>query len=303
MKKENQQLWLDDKFLPWADANIHVMTYTFHYGVGVYEGVRSYKAKQGTAVFRLACHTQRLLHSAKILNISAAYNATTLLKAQCELLKKNQLDAAYIRPMIFYDGQGYVGMDLSQLQVRTMIAAFAWQNPKSAQQCEQGIRVCTAALQRHSAKSNFNRAKANANYLNAIMALHEGKRAGFDEVLMLDQQGMVAEASAANIFMVQGNELITPPATTALPGITRDTVMTLAPQLGLTVVERMFTREEVYIADEVFLTGTATEVLPVCEVDGRKISQQKYTDQLRRLYQQVVTGELREYQEWLTYIA
>jgi branched-chain amino acid aminotransferase len=295
-------IWLDGEWLPWREAKIHVLTHTLHYGVGVFEGLRAYKAEQGTAIFRLRDHTDRLFRSAHILNMRIPFDKETLNRIQCEVVSKNDLEQGYIRPMCFFGSEG-MGLRADNLNVHVMVAAWDWGSYLGAENMKTGIRVRTSSLTRNHVNSVMCKAKANGNYMNSILALQEALSCGYDEALLLDHEGYVTEGSGENIFIVRHGRLYTPDLTSALEGITRDTLMQLAEEIGLDVVEKRITRDEVYIADEAFFTGTAAEVTPIRELDQRIISdggRGAVTEQLQSLYFDYVHGRRDDHREWLT---
>ncbi len=295
-------IWLDGEWYPWRDAKVHVLTHTLHYGAGVFEGLRAYKAEQATAIFRLQEHTDRLFRSAHILKMAIPYDKSTLNQIQCEAVHKNGLDSAYIRPMCFYGAEG-MGLRADNLKVHVMVAAWEWGAYLGAENMEKGIRIHTSSFIRNHVNSLMCKAKANGNYMNSILALQEALGSGFDEALLLDHEGYVAEGSGENIFIVRNGKLYTPDLTSALEGITRDTICVLANQCELDVVEKRITRDEVYIADEAFFTGTAAEVTPIRELDGRSIGnggRGPVTERLQSLYFEVVHGRSQEHRDWLT---
>jgi len=296
------EIWLDGEWLPWREANVHVLTHTLHYGGGVFEGLRAYYAQQGTAIFRLREHTDRLYRSAHIMRMNIPYDKDTLNRVQCEAVARNHLDSAYLRPMCFYGAEG-MGLRADNLKVHVMVAAWEWGTYLGAESLENGIRIRTSSFTRNHVNSLMCKAKANGNYVNSMLALQEALDAGYDEALLLDHEGYVAEGSGENIFIVRGGKLYTPDLTSVLEGITRDTVMTIARNLGIEVIEKRITRDEVYIADEAFFTGTAAEITPIREVDGRVIgsgSRGAMTEQLQSLYFDYVHGRRSEYPQWLT---
>ena len=297
-------IWYDGKLVPWREATTHVLTYTLHYGVGCFEGVRAYQTPKGTAVFRLEDHTQRLLNSAKILGMKMPWNAEQINEAQLEVLRANKLKEAYLRPMVFY-GAEEMGLRAQRLSTHLVVAAWTWGAYLGADNMERGIRVKTSSFARHAVNAAMCRAKANGQYINSMQALNEVLKDGYDEAIMLDQQGFIAEGSAENIFLVQRGELHTPDLTACLDGITRRTVMQLAKDLNIPVVERRITRDEVYVADEAFFTGTAAEVTPIREVDNRPIgkgSRGPLTQKLQSIYLAMVKGESGQYPDWLSYV-
>ncbi|ULQ46550.1 branched-chain amino acid transaminase [Flagellatimonas centrodinii] len=293
-------IWYDGEMKPWRECTTHVLTYSLHYGVGCFEGVRAYKTPQGTAVFRLEEHTRRLFNSAKIIGMNMPWDEAQLNQAQKDVLKANALEAAYLRPMVFYGSEG-MGLRAAGLRTHVIVAAWHWGAYLGAENMERGIRIKTSSFSRHYVNASMCRAKANANYLNSSMALNEVLRDGYDEALMLDPDGYVAEGSAENIFVVTNGVLSTPDVTSALDGITRRTVMQLAADHGYTVKERRITRDELYCCDEAFFTGTAAEVTPIREVDNRAVgngSRGPITEILQKAYLDVVTGETDQYPEW-----
>ncbi|SFF47851.1 branched chain amino acid aminotransferase apoenzyme [Fontimonas thermophila] len=297
-------IWYDGALKPWRECTTHVLTYTLHYGVGCFEGVRAYKTPRGTAIFRLQEHTQRLFNSAKILGMKMPWTPAQLDEAQKEVLRANRLEEAYIRPMVFYGSEG-MGLRATGLQTHVIVAAWPWGAYLGADNMERGIRVKTSSFQRHYVNASLCRAKANANYLNSSMALNEVLRDGYDEALMLDPEGYVAEGSAENIFIITGGVISTPDVTSALDGITRRSVMQLARDLGYEVRERRITRDEVYVCDEAFFTGTAAEVTPIREIDNRPIgsgSRGPITERLQKAYLDVVRGRSERYAHWLTHV-
>lgn len=297
-------IWLDGEMVPWREARTHVLTHTLHYGMGVFEGVRAYRTDNGAAIFRLRDHTQRLFSSAHILGMPMPYDRETLDQAQRSVVRENGLDSAYIRPMCFYGSEG-MGLRADNLNVHCMVAAWEWGAYLGEDNMKNGIRIKVSSFTRHHVNITMCRAKANGNYMNSMMALQEALRDGYDEALLLDAEGYVMEGSGENIFIVREGVLYTPDLTSALDGITRKTVMSLADELGIDVVEKRITRDEVYIADEAFFTGTAAEVTPIREVDGRAIgsgTRGSVTKRLQDLYFDQVHGRRDEYPEWLTLV-
>jgi branched-chain amino acid aminotransferase len=297
-------IWFDGEMVPWREAKVHVLTHTLHYGMGVFEGVRAYHAERGTAIFRLADHTRRLFRSAQILKLPMPYDADTLNGAQRAVVRENGLDTAYIRPMCFYGAEG-MGLRADNLRVHAMVAACEWGAYLGEDNMRNGIRVKTSSFTRHHVNVTMCRAKANGNYMNSMLALNEALSCGYDEALLLDVDGFVAEGSGENIFIVRDGVLYTPELTSALEGITRETIMQLAADEGIEVRERRITRDEVYVADEAFFTGTAAEVTPIREVDDRPIgkgTRGPVTERLQSLYFDVVHGRLPKYEDWLEYV-
>lgn len=297
-------IWLDGELLPWREARVHVLTHTLHYGMGVFEGVRAYKAIQGTAVFRLREHTDRLFRSAHILNMAIPYDKETLNQVQRLVVRENGLDTAYLRPMCFYGSEG-MGLRADNLRVHVMVAAWPWGAYLGAENIERGIRVKTSSYTRHHVNITMCKAKANGNYMNSMLALQEALAAGCDEALLLDAEGYVTEGSGENIFIVRDGRLYTPDLTSALEGITRDTIVRLAQEIGVPLCEKRITRDEVYVADEAFFTGTAAEVTPIRELDGRRIgngARGPITEHLQTLYFDQVHGRRETHPEWLTLV-
>lgn len=297
-------IWMDGNMVPWRDAQVHVLTHTLHYGVGAFEGIRAYQTERGTAVFRLAEHTKRLFETAHILEMDIPYSAEEINQAIIATIRDNELDTAYVRPLVYYGSEG-MGLHADNLSVHVAIASWFWGAYLGADALEKGIRIKTSSYTRHLVNSVMCKAKACGNYINSIMALQEAARDGYDEALLLDTDGMVAEGSGENIFIARDGKLYTPELTSALEGITRSTVIKLAADAGLEVIERRITRDEVYIADEAFFTGTAAEVTPIRELDNRQIGSGgpgPITKQLQKVYLDAVEGRLSQYDNWLTYI-
>ena len=297
-------IWFDGDFVPWREAKTHVLTHTLHYGMGVFEGIRAYQTTNGTAIFRLSDHTERLFRSAHIIRMSIPYDKDAINQACIDAVRQNQLESAYIRPMCFYGAEG-MGLRADNLQVHTIIAAWSWGSYLGADGLEKGIRIKTSSFTRHHVNITMCKAKANGNYMNSMLALQEAIDCGYDEALLLDNEGYVAEGSGENIFLVRGNKLYTPDLTSALEGITRDTIIKLANDMDIEVCEKRLTRDEVYIADEAFFTGTAAEVTPIREMDGRVIGTGRrgpVTEKLQKLYFDIVTGKNSQYDAWLSYI-
>ncbi|OOC10260.1 MULTISPECIES: branched-chain amino acid transaminase [Thioalkalivibrio] len=297
-------IWLDGEMVPWRDAKTHVLTHTLHYGMGVFEGVRAYPTDHGPAIFRLEDHTRRLFNSAKILGMTLPFTAERLNRAQQAAITENNLESAYLRPMAFFGSEG-MGLRADNLEVHVMVAAWSWGSYLGDDGIENGIRIRTSSFSRHHVNVTMCKAKANGNYMNSMMALQEATRCGYDEAMLLDTEGYVAEGSGENIFIISGGVIYTPDLTSALDGITRRTVIELAAEEGFRVVEKRITRDEVYIADEAFFTGTAAEVTPIREVDDRPIgtgSRGPITELLQSRYFDVVHGRDSRHQDWLTYV-
>jgi branched-chain amino acid aminotransferase len=304
MSDRDGVIWLDGEMVPWREAKVHVLTHTLHYGMGVFEGVRAYHAQKGTAVFRLQDHTDRLFRSAHILQMKIPFDADTLNQAQLDSVRENNLDSAYIRPMAFYGSEG-MGIRADNLKVHVMVAAWEWGAYLGDDALAQGIRIRTSSFTRHHVNITMCRAKANGNYINSMLALQEAIDTGYDEALLLDAEGYVMEGSGENIFIVRDGVIYSPDLTSALDGITRRTIMQLADELGYKIIEKRITRDEVYIADEAFFTGTAAEVTPIRELDGRTIgagSRGAVTEQLQSLYFDAVHGRSAAHEGWLAYV-
>jgi len=295
-------IWYDGEFVPWRAATTHVLTHTLHYGMGIFEGIRAYKTDRGVAIFRLHDHTRRFFRSAKILGMRLPYTEETLNQACLEIMRKNQLhDGGYLRPMAFYGSEG-MGLRADNLQVHTIVAAWPWPAYLGDEGLERGIRVRVSSFTRHHVNAAMARAKANGNYINSTLALQEALRDGYDEAILLDAQGYVAEGSGENLFVVSEGIVYTPPLTSVLDGITRRTVITLCAELNLECREKVMTRDELYVADELFFTGTAAEVTPIREVDGRCIGDGQrgpITTRLQQRYFDVVYGRDPEHEPWL----
>jgi len=304
MSDRDGVIWFDGKMVPWREAQVHVLTHTLHYGMGVFEGVRAYKAEQGTAIFRLDDHTNRLFESAHILAMPMTVDKATINEAHKAAVKENNLDSAYIRPMCFYGSEG-MGLRADNLKVHTIVAAWEWGAYLGEENMKNGLRIKTSSFTRHHVNITMCKAKANGNYMNSMMALQEAMRDGYDEALLLDVEGFVAEGSGENIFLVKDNILYTPELTSALDGITRKTLMQIASDEGFEVRVKRITRDEVYIADEAFFTGSAAEVTPIRELDGRAIgsgTRGPVTEKLQSLYFDVVHGRIEKYMHWLTFV-
>ncbi len=304
MEDRDGVIWMDGELVPWREARVHVLTHTLHYGLGVFEGIRAYKTGQGTAIFRLHAHTDRLFRSAHILNMPMPYGKDTLNEAICTAVRENDMEFGYIRPMCFYGPEG-MGLRADTLETHVMVAAWTWGSYMGEDNIKNGIKVRTSSYTRHHVNVTMCKAKSNGTYINSILALNEALACGCDEALLLDAEGYVAEGSGENIFIVRDNILYTPFLTSALDGITRDTIFVLAAELGIPVKEKLITRDEVYIADEAFFTGTAAEVTPIREVDGRAIgngSRGPVTEQLQTLYFDQVHGRREAHPEWLTIV-
>lgn len=299
-------IWLDGEMVPWREAKVHVLTHTFHYGLGVFEGVRAYDTEnQGTAIFRLKEHTDRLFRSAHILDMDMPFDKETLNEAQKAVVRENKLEEAYLRPMCFYGSEG-MGLRADNLKTHVMVASWGWPSYMDPEAREKGIKVRTSSYTRHHVNIAMCKAKANGNYINSMLALKEALQSGCEEALLLDNEGYVAEGSGENFFLVRDNTIYTPELTSCLEGITRDTIFVLAEELGYTIQEKRITRDEVYVADEAFFTGTAAEVLPIRELDGRAIGSGQrgpLTEKLQSMYFDSVKGRREQHPEWLAPVA
>lgn len=297
-------IWQDGKLVPWREATTHVLTHSLHYGMGVFEGVRAYKTEGGTAIFRLKDHTDRLFNSAHIFQMAMPFDRETLNEAQKEVIRANGLESGYLRPLAFY-GSEKMGVSPKGAKVHIAIAAWPWGAYLGEDGLERGIRVKTSSFTRHHVNISMVRAKACGHYINSILANNEATNDGYDEALLLDPEGYVAEGAGENLFIVKKGKLYTPDLTSCLEGITRATVLQLAAELGLCVQEKRITRDEVYAADEAFFTGTAAEVTPIRELDGRQIGVGRrgpVTAQIQQKYFDVVYGRSAEHQSWLAYV-
>jgi branched-chain amino acid aminotransferase len=297
-------IWFDGELVPWREAKVHVLTHTLHYGLGVFEGVRAYPTENGPVIFRLYDHTDRLFRSAHILNLKIPWSKEEINEAQVQVVRENKLKEAYLRPMCFYGSEG-MGLRADNLKVHCIVAAWEWPNYMTPEARDEGIKVRTSSYTRHHVNITMCKAKANGNYINSMLALREALDSGCEEALLLDNEGYVAEGSGENVFLVQKGKLVTPELTSCLEGITRDTVLAFAAELNIEVVEKRITRDEVYIADEAFFTGTAAEVLPIRELDGRTIgsgNRGPVTEKLQSMYFDQVLGKREENPEWSTTI-
>jgi branched-chain amino acid aminotransferase len=297
-------IWSDGKMVPWRNATTHVLTHTLHYGMGVFEGVRAYQTNQGTAIFRLLEHTDRLFNSAHIFMMKIPYDKATLMEAQLEVVKQNGLESCYIRPIVFY-GSEDMGISAKKLSVHVAIAAWPWGTYLGTDGLEKGIRVKTSSFSRHHVNVNMCRAKSVTTYANSMLAHQEVIHDGYDEALLLDVSGYVAEGSGENIFIIKHNRLYTPDMTSCLEGITRASIIELAGEIGIPVIEKRITRDEVYCADEAFFTGTAAEVTPIRELDNRIIgngSRGSITTKLQTMFFDCARGKSNNHVNWLTYV-
>lgn len=302
MDDRDGHIWYDGKMVPWREATIHVLTHSLHYGMGVFEGVRAYRTAQGTAIFRLHEHTDRLFRSAHILGMKIPFDRATIFEAQREVVRANNLESGYLRPLAFYGAEA-MGISAKTLSVHVIVAAWEWGTYLGKEALQNGIRVKTSSFTRHHVNITMCKAKATGNYMNSILAHQEAAQDGYDEALLLDVDGYVAEGSGENIFIVRHGKIYTPDLTSALEGITRDTIVQFAGELGIPVIEKRITRDEVYSADEAFFTGTAAEVTPIRELDNRMIgngTRGVITEKLQSLFFDCVTGKNAAHRQWLT---
>ncbi|MFN0160784.1 MAG: branched-chain amino acid transaminase [Burkholderiales bacterium] len=298
-------IWYDGKLVPWRSATTHVLTHSLHYGLATFEGVRAYNTVSGTQIFRLAEHTERWFNSCKIYMMELPYSKETLMAAQCEVVRANKLESCYIRPVAFY-GSEKMGVSPVGASVHVAIAAWPWGAYLGEEGLSKGIRVKTSSFARHHVNVNMARAKFSATYANSILANREAVMHGYDEALLLDVDGFVAEGAGENIFIVKDGVLYEPELASALVGITRASVHAIARDLKLEVRSRRLTRDDVYIADEAFFTGTAAEVTPIRELDARTIGAGKrgpITKKIQDAFFAIVEGRNRKYAKWLTPVA
>ena len=304
MADRDGKIWKDGKLIDWRDAQIHVLTHTLHYGMGVFEGVRAYKTVDGTAIFRLAEHTKRLFNSAKIFQMEIPFDQKTLAEAQLEVVRANALESCYIRPIVWV-GSEKLGVSAKGNTIHVAIAAWPWGAYLGEDGLAKGIRVKTSSFTRHHVNVSMVRAKASGWYVNSILANQEATADGYDEALLLDVDGYVSEGSGENFFLVNNGKLYTPDLASCLDGITRDTVITLARAAGIEVIEKRITRDEVYTCDEAFFTGTAAEVTPIRELDNCTIgsgSRGPITEKLQSAFFEIVEGKNPKYAHWLSKI-
>ncbi len=297
-------IWSDGEIIPWRDASTHVLTHTLHYGMGVFEGLRAYETSRGPAIFRLKEHTDRLFNSAHIFMMKMPYDKAELMRAQCDMVRLNGLKSCYIRPIVYY-GSEAMGISATTLSVHVAIAAWPWGAYLGAAGLENGIRVKTSSFARHHVNVNMCRAKSVTTYANSILAHQEVATDGYDEALLLDVDGYVAEGAGENIFIVKHGKIYTPDMTSCLEGITRASIIELAGEMGIPVIERRITRDEVYCADEAFFTGTAAEVTPIRELDNRSIgsgTRGPITRKLQDLFFDCASGRSEEHANWLSHV-
>ncbi len=302
MADRDGKIWKDGQLVDWREANLHMLTHSLHYGMAVFEGVRAYKTVDGTAIFRLKEHTQRLFNSAKIFQMAVPYDFDTLVEAQKEVVRANKLESCYLRPLIWI-GSEKMGVSARGNTIHVGIAAWPWGAYLGEDGLAKGIRVKTSSFTRHHVNVSMVRAKASGYYINSILANQEVTAEGYDEALLLDTDGYVSEGAGENVFIVKNGKIYTPDLASCLDGITRDSVLTMARDLGIDVIEKRITRDEMYCADEAFFTGTAAEVTPIRELDNRQIgtgSRGPVTEKLQSLFFDVVAGKADKYKHWLT---
>jgi branched-chain amino acid aminotransferase len=303
MHDRDGKIWMDGELVDWRDAKIHVLTHTLHYGCGAFEGVRAYNTVGGTAIFRLREHTERLFNSAKILRMKIPFSIEQIEQAQCEVVRVNNLESCYLRPLVWI-GSEKLGVSPKGNQIHVMVAAWPWGAYLGEEGLKRGIRVKTSSFTRHHVNITMTQAKAVSNYSNSILANMEATEDGYDEALLLDSAGFVSEGAGENIFVIKNGVIYTPDLSAgALNGITRNTIFAISQDLGLKLVEKRITRDEVYIADEAFFTGTAAEVTPIRELDRIEIgrgSRGPITEKIQAAFFDIVNGRNAKYAEWLT---
>ena len=302
MADRDGKIWKDGQMVDWRDATLHMLTHSLHYGMAVFEGVRAYNTANGTAIFRLKEHTQRLYNSAKIFQMKVPFDMDTIMNAQLEVVRANKLESCYLRPLVWI-GSEKMGVSARGNTIHVGIAAWPWGAYLGEEGLAKGIRVKTSSFTRHHVNISMVRAKASGYYINSILANQEVTADGYDEALLLDTEGYVSEGAGENIFIVKSGKIYTPDLASCLDGITRDSVVTIARDLGIEVIEKRITRDEVYCADEAFFTGTAAEVTPIRELDGREIgagSRGPVTEKIQSMFFDIVGGKAPQYSHWLT---
>ncbi len=302
MADRDGKIWKDGQMVDWRDATLHMLTHSLHYGMAVFEGVRAYNTVNGTAIFRLKEHTQRLYNSTKIFQMKIPFDMETVMEAQKEVVRANKLESCYLRPLVWI-GSEKMGVSARGNTIHVAVAAWPWGAYLGEEGLAKGIRVKTSSFTRHHVNVSMVRAKASGYYINSILANQEVTADGYDEALLLDTEGYVSEGAGENVFIVKNGRIYTPDLASCLDGITRDSVVTLARDMGIEVIEKRITRDEVYCADEAFFTGTAAEVTPIRELDGRMIgagSRGPVTQKLQSMFFDVVGGKAEKYRHWLT---
>ena len=304
MIEKTKKIWMDGRFVDWDDANVHVLTHTLHYGLGVFEGIRCYKTEKGSAIFRLDEHVERLFDSAHIFTMEMPFSRKEIASAIIETVRVNKIRECYIRPLV-YIGYGAMGLYPKDNPVRVSIAVWPWGAYLGEEGIRKGIRVKVSSYTRHHVNVDMTRGKVCGYYVNSQIAKKEAIACGYDEALMLDTEGYVSEGSGENVFIVRDGRIKTTPLTSILEGITRESIIQIAKDQKIPVIEERFTRDELYISDEAFFTGTAAEVTPIREVDGRKVGsgkRGKITEKLQSVFFDVVKGRNKKYASWLTRI-
>ncbi|MBI2542025.1 branched-chain amino acid transaminase [Candidatus Woesearchaeota archaeon] len=295
---KTKMIWMDGKFVRWHNAKVHILTHAIHYGSAVFEGIHSYKTENGTAIFRLEDHISRLFTSANAMGMKLKFSKQQLKKSILKLVKANKMEDAYIRPIAYY-GYGNIGVYPKNVPTNIALITVPWEHYYS-----KNLRIKTSRYTRHSEKETVYGTKISGNYANSILAMHEARKHGFDEALMLDDDGFVAEGPAENFFAVKNKRLATPNSRSALPGITRKTILEISKDLGIKAYEKKITLNEAKNADELFFCGTATEIAPITYVDNKKIGSGKAgetTTNIKSAYSDIVRGKTRKYEKWLTY--
>lgn len=304
MSDRDGTIWKDGKLIPWRDATVHVLTHSLHYGMAVFEGVRAYQTSQGVAIFRLKEHTQRLINSAKIFQMTVPFDLESLMEAQKQVVRENDLKSCYLRPLIWI-GSEKLGISARGNSIHVAISAWARNAYMFEEGITKGIRVKTSSFSRHHVNASMVRAKASGYYINSILANQEALNDGYDEALLLDTDGYVSEGAGENVFIVKNGKIYTPDLASCLDGITRDSIMTIARDMNIEVIEKRITRDEIYCCDEAFFTGTAAEVTPIRELDNRTIGNGKpgsITEKLQSKFFAAVKGEDATYRHWLTIV-
>ncbi len=304
MPEKTEKIWMDGKLIPWDEANVHILTHSLHYGLAAFEGIRCYSTSKGPAIFRLREHVRRLINSCHIYMMTIPYSEEEIMSAIVETVKANGVKECYIRPIAYF-GYGAMGLYPRDNPVRLAIAAWPWGAYLGEEGLEKGIRVKTSSFVRTHVNTSMTRAKVSGTYLNSQLAKREALMCGYDEALLLDADGYVSEGSGENIFVVKDGRLKTTPPTSILEGITRESVLTIASDEGIATMEERFTRDEIYVSDEAFFTGTAAEITPVRELDGRTIGKGKrgpVTEKLQKIFFDIVKGKNSKYERWLAYL-
>ena len=305
MSLKTEKIWIDGEMVRWEDAKVHVLTHALHYGTAYFEGIRCYALADGrSAVFRLKEHMRRLADSGKILGFPLPYSEDQLCEATLEVIRANKLKECYIRPLVFV-GLGEMGLYAPHNPINVCIAVWPWGAYLGDEGLQNGIRAKVSSYTRHHVNVMMTKSKASGNYINSVLAKHEVKKAGYDEAIMLDVEGYVSEASGENIFIVRDRKIKTTPLTSILPGITRDSMITVARDKGYELIEERFTRDELYTADEAFFTGTAAELTPIREVDDRQIGTGRrgpVTEDIQKTFFDIIKGKKSQYEKWLAYV-